>query len=313
MMHHVECASWGADTPPAEAVRRFERLVGALRRNSLQAASSVDEQRAALAAGATAMAHPFAVRTSVDAGGVPAEWLDRGGSAPSSDVLIYLHGGGYALGSMDTGRPLAVRLGIAANARVLNVGYRLAPEYPCPAAADDVVAAYRWALQQGVAARRTALIGDSAGGGLVAAALVAIRDSGLEMPAAGVCLSPWADLSLSNESLKSNAGKDPQTSRETLAGLAPLYLGGREANDPLASPVFADLTSLPPLLIQVGSDEVLLDDAVALGSAAARDGVDVTLEVWDRMFHVWHFYAPRLEPASRALSHIGDWLAQRWA
>lgn len=313
MMHQVECASWAADTPPAGAIHQFERLVAALRRNSLGATSSVDEQRAVLAKGATAMAYPYVIRTSVDAGGVPAEWLDRGGSSSSADVLIYLHGGGYALGSMDTGRPLAVRLGIAANARVLNVGYRLAPEHPCPAAVDDVLAVYRWVLRQGVTAGRTALIGDSAGGGLVAAALVAIRDSGLAMPAAGVCLSPWADLSLSNESLKRNAAKDPQTSREALARLSPLYLGTREADDPMASPVFADLRSLPPLLIQAGSDEVLLDDAVALGSAAAQDGVDVTLELWNRMFHVWHFYAPRLEPASRALGHIGEWLAERWA
>jgi monoterpene epsilon-lactone hydrolase len=311
MMRRVACPGWDADTPPAEAIRRLERLTQALRRHSLAVTPSVGEQRVILADGAASMAYPYIVRTSVNAGGVPAEWLERP-AAPTANVLIYLHGGGYALGSMDTGRPLAARLCAAADARVLNVEYRIAPEHPCPAAVDDIVAAYRWGLEQGTMAEHVALVGDSAGGGLVVSTLVAIRERALPVPAAGVCLSPWVDLTLSNKSLETNAATDPQTGRETLAVLASHYLGDRDAKDPVASPVFADLRSLPPLLIQVGTDEVLFDDAIALGQAASQAGVDVTLETWDRMFHVWHFYAPRLEPASRALRHVGEWVGERW-
>jgi epsilon-lactone hydrolase len=311
MMHRLACRSWDTDTDHAAAIRRLERLTQALRRQSLAIPTSVSEQRVILADGVASMTYPDVVRTSVNAGGVPAEWLDRP-AVPTTNVLIYLHGGAYALGSMDTGRPLAALLGAAANARVLNVEYRIAPEHPCPAAVDDVVAAYRWVLEQGTTADHVAFVGDSAGGGLVVSSLVAIRESELPLPAAAVCLSPWSDLTLSTESLETNAAKDPQISRETLAALAPHYLGNRDAKDPVASPVFADLRSLPPLLIQVGTDEVLLDDAIALGRAASQAGVDVTLETWDRMFHVWHFYAPRLEPASDALHHVGEWIAERW-
>ncbi|HEX4209639.1 MAG TPA: alpha/beta hydrolase, partial [Candidatus Binataceae bacterium] len=195
----------------------------------------------------------------VNAGGVPAEWI----SAPNASAdraVLYLHGGGYVIGSINTHRDLMARISRASGFRVLGIDYRLAPEHPFPAAVEDAVAAYRWLLAQGLQPSRIAVAGDSAGGGLTIATLVAIRDAKLTVPAAGVCLSPWVDMEGIGESMTSKASADPVVQKQGLLGMAQAYLGGKDPRTPLAAPLYADLKGLPPLLIQVGEAETLLDD-----------------------------------------------------
>ena len=195
--------------------------------------------------------------------------------------------------------------------RVLNVDYRLAPEHPHPAAVDDAVAAVRFALASGFAPSRTAVAGDSAGGGLALATLLALRDAGLELPAAGVCISPWTDLSGSGESMRTRAAQDPLVDAETLARMAAHYLAGRDPRTPLASPLFADLRGLPPLLVHVGSAEILLDDATRVAERARDVGGDVQLEVWDGMIHVWHAFADMLPEGEQAVQGIAEFLDKK--
>lgn len=226
---------------------------------------------------------------------------DRAGPHP---VLVYLHGGGWVAGSPKTHQKLALRFA-EAGYLVVNVDYRLAPEAPFPAAVDDAVAAYRWLLEQGFAPGRAVIAGDSAGGGLTAATLLAIRERGLARPAAGVLLSPWVDLEGSGESMNGGVADDPMVRKELVAAMAPPYLAGKSARTPLASPLYADLRGLPPLLIQVGRREVLLDDSLRFAQKAQREGVEVTLEVWPGMIHVWQIFASELEEGREAIARIG--------
>ncbi|MEW6441879.1 MAG: alpha/beta hydrolase [bacterium] len=250
---------------------------------------------------------PEGVRVeAVDAGGVPAERLRAPGAADDA-ALLYLHGGGYALGSPTSHRHLAAALSAACSASVLCLQYRLAPEDPFPAAVEDAVRGYQWLLAQAIPAGRIAVAGDSAGGGLTVAAFVALRDQGDRLPAAGICLSPWVDLTCTGGSQESKRYRDPIVSRENLLRYGSLYLGDRDAKTPLASPLFADLAKLPPLLIQVGSDEVLLDDAVRLDRRARDAGVESTLEIWEGMIHVWHAFHPMLEEGREAMARIGSY------
>jgi acetyl esterase/lipase len=191
------------------------------------------------------------------------------------------------------------------------VDYRLAPEHPFPAAVDDAVAAYRFALSTGVDPANTALCGDSSGGGLALATLVALRDHGDPLPATAVCMSPWTDLTLSGASLQENRGADPMVSASTLGLMADAYLGDLDPRSPTASPLFADLAGLPPLLIQVGSPELLLDDTTRFAERAEAAGVDVTLEIWDDVFHVWHSFADLLPEARDAIARIGTYVDQQ--
>jgi acetyl esterase/lipase len=238
------------------------------------------------------------------------EWLEP--NDPVADrIVLYLHGGGYVNGSCNTIRPLAAQLAAAAGARVLTVEYRLAPEHPFPAAVEDAVVAYRWLLEQGCDPLSVAVAGDSAGGGLTVASLVAGRDIGLPAPAAAVCISPWVDLTLTAGSIDANRG-DPQVHRQGLSRMAAAYLAGQDPTMPLASPLFADLTDLPPLLVQVGSIEALLDDAQALAAVAKDAGVEVTLECWEGMIHVWHAFAPKLPEGKAGIDRVGAWLTERW-
>src|SRR5579885_2123644 len=214
---------------------------------------------------------------AVSANGVPAEWI----TAPGADAgrnLLYLHGGGYTIGSIKTHRCLAGWISRAARARVLIIDYRLAPEHPFPAAVDDSLAAYRCMLDSGLTAARITIAGDSAGGGLAVATLLAIRDARLPLPAAGVCLSPWVDLEGTGESMKTKAEVDPMVASGNLGDMAAAYLGGKDPKTPLASPLYADLRGLPPLLIQVGTAEVLLDDSRRLAERARAAGVEITYE-----------------------------------
>lgn len=248
----------------------------------------------------------------VDAAGVPAEWVVAPG-AESGRVLLYLHGGGYVIGSINTHRDLAGRLSRAAAARVLLIDYRLAPEHPYPAAVEDATAAYHWLLQNGATPARTVIAGDSAGGGLTVAALVALRDAGAPLPAAGVCLSPWVDLEGIGESMTMKAGVDPIVQRPGLLWFSSLYLGGANPRTPLAAPLYADLHGLPPLFIHVGTAETLLDDATRLADRAKAAGVDVTLEAWEEMIHVWHLFAAMLPEGQQAIERLGAYIRQRAA
>jgi acetyl esterase/lipase len=246
----------------------------------------------------------------VDAGGVSAEWVSVAGASGDA-VLLYLHGGGYCIGSINTHRGMAARLAQACRARALNLDYRLAPEHPHPAAVDDAVAAYRWLLDRGVAPAQIVLGGDSAGGGLVMATLLALRDAGHPLPVAGFCLSPWVDLECSGETMTTKADVDPMVGKDGLTEMAAAYAGDHELRHPLVSPLHADLSGLPPLLIQVGTAETLLDDAVRLADRARNAGMDVRLEAWDDLVHVFQAFAPMVPEAVEAIDGIGRFVRER--
>ncbi len=258
---------------------------------------TVEERRAALAAVTSDVpAPPGTTATLTDIGGRPAEWLEPSDS--DDRVVLYLHGGAYVSGGLDSHRDLAGRIAAAYGGRVLTLDYRLAPEHPFPAALDDAVSAYDELVDSGISPNAIALAGDSAGGGLVTATLVSLRDRGWELPACAVLLSPWADLTLTSDTHESRAETDFFLQRDTLLDSASHYLGDTPATDPLASPVFADLSGLPPLLIHVGDREVLLRDALTLAERATADGVDATLRAFDEMIHVFQTLPPELIPES---------------
>lgn len=245
-----------------------------------------------------------ATTEAADAGGVAAEWVAAPGVAQGR-VVLYLHGGGYVIGSIATHRTLAYNFSKAADARVLVIDYRLAPEHPFPAAVDDAVAAYKWLLGQGVKAANIAIAGDSAGGGLTMATLLALRDGGVELPACAVPMSPWVDLEGVGETMTTNHDADPMVQKPGLDRMAGMYLGGAEARQPLASPIHGDLKGLPPLLIQVGTRETLLDDSRRLQKKALADGVQSTLEECGGMIHVWQLFAPMLSEGREAIDRAG--------
>ncbi len=240
-------------------------------------------------------------------GGVPGEWQEA--AAGSRDnVILYLHGGGYAIGSPITHRDMVGAIADAAQARAFIADYRLGPETPFPGAVEDGVAAYKALLESGEKPEKITIAGDSAGGGLTIATLVSLREQGIELPAAAVCLSPWADLTFSGDSMITKDKVDAMLSRGTLAWLGDQYLAGQDASHPLASPIFADLSGLPPLLIQVGSEEVLLDDAIRLNKVALKAGVDSTLEVWDGQMHVWQLMSMIVPEGKHAVNVIGNFV-----
>ena len=243
----------------------------------------------------------------VDANGVPAEMVSADGSAENA-VTLYLHGGGYVIGSARTHRELARRLSTASGGSVLTIDYRLAPESLFPAPVEDAISAYRWLLDQGHDPSRLSIAGDSAGGGLTVATLVSLRDQGLPLPSCGVCLSPWVDMEGIGESMTARAGVDPMVQREGLVAMAGVYLGGADPRSPLAAPLYADLSGLPSLLIQVGTRETLYDDATRLVYEAARAGVATAFEPWDEMIHVWHLFAPVLDEGQQAIDRIGEFI-----
>jgi monoterpene epsilon-lactone hydrolase len=250
--------------------------------------------------------------TPVNAGGVPAEWIVAPGAAEYR-VLLYLHGGGYVMGSINTHREMVARLSKAAGVRGLALDYRLAPENPFPAAVEDATKAYRWLLAQGIKPAHVVVAGDSAGGGLTLATLLALRDAKDPLPAAGVCISPWTDMEGAGASMKTRAQADPVVQLEGLLGMAKLYLGDKDPKTPLAAPLHADFRGLPPLLIQVGDAETLLDDATRVAERAKTAGVKVDLEVWPEMIHVWHLFAPILPEGQQAIEKIGQFIRQHTA
>lgn len=245
---------------------------------------------------------------AVDAGGVPAEWVGDDDSGP---VVMYVHGGGYCIGSVSTHRPMLTHLADEMDGRVLSLDYRLAPEHPHPAALDDAVAAYRWLLDSGVDADNVVLAGDSAGGGLTLATLVALRDAGDPAPAGAVCLSPWADLTQSGATMATKADVDPMVHAEDLDRWAAAYAGSLDPGAPSISPLFADLTGLPPLHVEVGTAEVLLDDARRVVARADSVGVETTLVEAPDMIHVWQFFAGVVPEADEAIARIASVIRTR--
>jgi epsilon-lactone hydrolase len=268
-------------------------------------AMTVAQRRAATAS----LAQPPAGTqvAAANAGGVPAEWVTPAGVA-SARVIMYLHGGAYQLGSPATLRHLVALLSAAAQARAFSVDYRLAPEHPFPAAVDDAVAAYRWLLEVGHDPASVAIAGDSAGGGLALATLVALRDAGDPLPAAAVAMSPWTDLALTGESLRTRADADVMLKPAGMPQTAALYLAGADPRHPYASPLYAELHGLPATLIHVGDAEVILDDSTRFAARARLAGVDVTLRIWDEMPHVFQAFAGLLPEADEAVAQIGSWL-----
>jgi monoterpene epsilon-lactone hydrolase len=254
---------------------------------------------------------PGAIVEPVTAGGRPAEWI-RPAGAREDTALLYLHGGGYVIGSPRSHRHLAEAIARSAGIACLLPDYRLAPEHPFPAAVDDALAAYRSLVdERKIAPGRITVAGDSAGGGLTVATLVGIREAGLPLAGAAVCISPWTDLTCSAPSYETKAATDPMVARPEITTMAQHYLGATDPRTPLASPLFADLRGLPPILIHVGSEEVLLDDAARLADRARAAGVDATIEVWEPMIHVWHWFLPWLDEAQAAVEKIGAFLRAR--
>jgi len=271
------------------------------------AEGDIAQQRARQAAGSRFARLPKSARCrSADVDGVTAEWIET--PEATVGVLLYLHGGAYCLGSVATHRALIARLVQVTRYRALAPDYRLAPEHPFPAALEDVTSAYRWLLTQGHAPERIALVGDSAGGGLAVAALVALRDAGTPLPAAATCFSPWFDLTLSGASVRTQAGADALLDAASLRRYARAYAADYPLEHPLLSPLYADLRGLPPLLIQVGTAEILLDDATRLASAARKAGVAVTLQTWEGLFHVFQM-ASFLPETGQALANVSAFLA----
>ena len=240
----------------------------------------------------------------VRADGVEAYWSTPSDGAVRG-VLMYLHGGGYMVGSAWGYRGLWSQLAAAAGARGFGVDYRLAPEQPFPAAPEDAFAAYYWLLRSGVAPGEIVIGGDSAGGGLALSTLVRARDAGLPMPAAALLMSPWVDLACVGASMDTKAADDAIMTRARLLKMADYYRGHAAADDPDVSPLHADLSGLPPMFIQVGSSEVLLDDSLRLAARAANANVAVTLEVWPGMPHVWQMFGAQLSEARAAIAGLG--------
>jgi monoterpene epsilon-lactone hydrolase len=295
------------------SIQELEVVRTILRDTDLGLAGPVDTARAnfdAMLAGVPVDEDIAFEETTV--GGVPG-LVSSGADAQEGRTLLYLHGGAFAVGTAGGYRSLWSGLARAAGARGLGIDYRLAPEHPFPAAVDDALAAYRSLLDAGHDPSSIAVAGDSAGGGLVVSLLLAARDGGLPMPAAAVVLSPWTDLACAGDSMTSKAGEDLSLVTEDLVTLAGRYLGDADSANPLASPVHADLSGLPPLLIQVGSAEILLDDATRLASNAGAAGVRTTLEVWPGMPHVWPLFGFMLGEGREAVSSAGAFLTQRFA
>jgi acetyl esterase/lipase len=293
----------------AELIRLGLRV---LVKRRMRAAKTLEDHRLSLEGFARWVPNPPAGTEiiSVDAGGVPAVRIARPVSKPDRHIL-YLHGGGYVAGSPELYRDFTWRIANVTHARVLCIDYRLAPEHPYPAAVEDAVSAYRWLMADGAAARRIAFMGDSAGGGLVFATLLKLRDEGVMLPAAAVALSPFTDLALTAPSLHENAQADPFLLASGSQQLADYYLAGADPRTPYVSPLYGDLAGLPPTLIHVGSDEILRDDGVRMAERMRAAGCTVEIEVWRRMPHVFHLFWRVMPEAQQAIRRIGRFVRSK--
>jgi epsilon-lactone hydrolase len=290
-----------------------ENLEAILRQSAFPADMEVSEMRRLLRELTSAQPLPAGVTVTAAAlGGVPTAEITVDGIEPRH-VVLYFHGGVYVLGDAFQAAGLAAQVGRRTRAKVISVDYRLAPEHPYPAAVDDALAAYEALLNNGTAPSDIAFAGESAGGGLAVAAMVSARDHGLPRPAAAFVMSPYADLTLAGETMETKRGVDPLLSRDNLQARVPDYTAGQDAAAALISPVFADLSGLPPLVIQAGSHEVLLDDAVRLARQAAIADVEVTLDITPQVPHVFQAYYPVLDEAAAALDRAGQLLSAHLA
>ena len=245
----------------------------------------------------------------VSAGGVPAEWITVKESQDDR-VLLYLHGGAYIFGGPDTHRGLVHRLAARSGARGLVLDYRLAPEHPFPAPVDDAYAAYCWLIDQGFEPNKIIVAGDSAGGGLTFALTSRLKAEGVPMPGALATISPWTDLAVTGQSMKTNRRADPMFDAKAIPVAAEMYLSGADPKHPEASPLYADVEGFPPTLIHVGSTELLLDDARRMEEKLTAANVDVSIEVWHDMPHVWHVFADRLPEGKQAIAKMGQFMAK---
>jgi epsilon-lactone hydrolase len=290
-----------------------ETLDAILRQSAFPADSDVNEQRELLRQAISAQPLPADVTVTAAAlGGVPTAEITVDGIEPRH-VVLYFHGGVYVMSDAFLAAGLASQVGRRTDARVISVDYRLAPEHPYPAAVDDALAAYEALLHDGVAPSDIAFAGESAGGGLAIATLVNARDHGLPLPAAAFVMSPYVDLTLAGTTMETRREVDPLLSRELLQARIPNYTAGQDTALGLISPIFADLSGLPPLIIQAGSHEVLLDDAVRLAGQAATADVEVTLEIIPGVPHVFQAYSPMLDEAAAALDRAGGLLSAHLA
>jgi monoterpene epsilon-lactone hydrolase len=290
-----------------------QALEAVLRQNSFPADTDINEQRRLLKELVAGQPLPPELTvTAATLGGVPVAEITIAGIEPRH-VVLYFHGGVYVLGDAFQAADLASQVGRRTSAKVFSVDYRLAPEHPFPAAVDDALAAYEALLRDGTAPADIVFAGESAGGGLAVATLVNARDHGLPLPAAAFVMSPYADLTLAGATLDTKGAADPLLSRESLASRVPDYTAGQDPALGLISPIFADLTGLPPLIIQAGTHEVLLDDAIRLARQAATADVDVTLDITAGVPHVFQTFYPMIDEAGAALDRAGQLLSARLA
>jgi len=249
---------------------------------------------------------------NVDVVGIPAAWVSTP-EVVKDRVILYLHGGGYIEGSITSHKDLAQRISRVSKAKVLLTDYRLAPEHPFPAAIEDSTRAYNWLVNtEGFLPQNIIIAGDSAGGGLTVATLVKLRDEGIALPAAAVCLSPWTDLALTGDSIKEKVHEDPFVTPDDLMFSAMMYLGKTDPKNPYASPLYANLKDLPPLCIQVGTAEVLFDDAIRLASLAKEAGVEVQLDIWEDMVHVFQAFAVLAPESQEGIDKIGEFIKKKF-
>jgi len=290
-----------------------ENLEAILRQSAFPAGVDINEQRRLLSDLTSAQPLPADVTVTAAAlGGIPTAEITIDGTVPRH-VVLYFHGGVYVLGGAAQSAGLASQIGRRTGAKVISVDYRLAPEHPYPAAVDDALAAYEALLRDGTAPSDIAFAGESAGGGLAIATLVNARDHGLPLPAATFVMSPYADLTLAGTTMETKRDLDPLLSRDNLQARVADYTSGRDAALGLISPIFADLSDLPPLIIQAGTHEVLLDDAIRLARQAATADVEVTLDITPRVPHVFQAYYPILDEAAAALDRGGQFLSAHFA
>lgn len=286
--------------------KEMERIINLLKQMTQSTELSVELTRKGLEQLATMSKVSKDVRCEpIIIDGISAEWI----SVPESindHVLFYLHGGGYIAGSINSHRSLCIGIARASKTRVLTIDYRLSPENKFPAAVEDSTASYRWLISsEKILPENIVIAGDSAGGGLALITLIKLRDDNIALPAAAVCLSPWTDLALTGESIQNKADVDPFISPDNIKFMAETYVKDEDCTNPLISPLYADLKGLPPILIQVGTAECLLDDSVRFADRAKSSGVDVSLELWEDMIHVFQAFAAFAPESREGIEKIG--------
>jgi acetyl esterase/lipase len=295
---------------PSAAFKKVLQLLAAM---PVQEGLSLEEMRALYEKNVRPAVFPLAKGVScepVKIGHLSAEWLTPAGFV-DGPTMLYLHGGGYFEGSLNTHRGLVSQISLAAQARSLLIDYRLAPENPFPAAVEDAAQAYMWLTSEMAKPAGIIIGGDSAGGGLTVAALLDLKASELALPAGAVCMSPWMDLKVTGQSVKDRAHQDPLVQEDILFRAAEAYLNGQDPENPLASPLYGDLAGLPPIYIQTGTAEVLLDDSKRFAERAKQANVDITLELWEDMIHVWHVFYSLLPESREAIQSLARFIREK--